>query len=296
LAACIALWFAEVHFLEFTSFQAAIGGTILMLVGVNVFEQILPRPDAPPRPKGTIAVDLGFNLLSILTAIIVPSFIYIPFGHDAATVLGTDAMWQGLPLWAATCVAILAVDFFSYWWHRLQHLYGDTWMWHLHSVHHAPTYYDFWMGARVHPVDVLGFGLTGYGLVSLLGAPMAAVEFTAYFAALIGAVHHTRAQTDCSWFNRFITMGDHHIMHHSANEEDNGNFGNIFTFFDTLFGTYIKPSPEVTPPQGAWSLIEDYPLDKFWFILATPFGRFWKKVKRPIEEAAPETEPDPSQA
>ena len=139
------------------------------------------------------------------------------------------------------------------------------------------------MGARVHPLDVLGFGLTGYCLVSVLGAPIEALEFTAYFAALIGGVHHTKLQTDCGWFNRIIPMGDHHIMHHSKREEDNGNFGNIFTFFDTLFGTYVEPSPDETPPQGAWSLIDDYPTDQFWFILASPFGRFWKKIKRPVE-------------
>jgi sterol desaturase/sphingolipid hydroxylase (fatty acid hydroxylase superfamily) len=282
LAACIGLWFIEVHVFGLTRFQAAIGGSILMLVGVNVLERILPRPDNPPRPPGTIKVDVLFNLLSVLTAILIPSFFFIPFGHEAALSLGTTAIWTDLPLWVSTCISLLLVDFFSYWWHRLQHTTGDTWLWHLHSVHHAPTHYDFWMGARVHPLDVLGFGLTGHFLVAALGAPIEALEFTAFVAALIGAVHHTSVQTDCSWFNRIIPMGDHHIMHHSKHQEDNGNFGNISTFFDTLFDTYVAPSPDETPPQGAWSLVDDYPTDSFLFILLSPFGRWWKSIKRPV--------------
>lgn len=281
LAGCLVVWFIGVH-IGLGTFGAAMAGTVLMLFGILLLEKMLMRPDLPPRTPGSLRVDYAFNFTSVFAAIVIPSFIYIPFGHAAAEAMGTVNLWGDMALWQAALLSILAVDFFSYWWHRIQHTCGDTWLWRLHSVHHATTHYDFWMGARVHPFDVLGFGLTGYGLVSILGAPQIAVEFTAYFAALVGAVHHTGAQTDCSWFNRIIPMGDHHIMHHSRMKEHNGNYGNITTFFDQLFGTYIEPWPETTPPQGAWSIVDDYPQNKFWYILLSPFGRRWKEVKRPL--------------
>jgi sterol desaturase/sphingolipid hydroxylase (fatty acid hydroxylase superfamily) len=272
-----------VHGYGWNRFGAVMAGSVIMLLGCVTLEKVIPRKNLPTRLPGTMRVDLLFNLITLVSAVVVPSFIYIPFGSVAAESLGTSGWWADLPLWASCLLAILGVDFFSYWWHRSMHTTGDTVLWRIHSVHHAPTHYDFWMGARVHPFDVLGFGFTGYCFVAILGAPVEAAEFAAYFAALVGAVHHISAETDCGWINRIIPMGDHHLVHHSRDSKHDGNYGNIMTILDQLFGTYRTPMPDEAPPQGAWSLVDDYPTDQLGFILMTPFKRWWKKVKRPVE-------------
>ena len=65
--------------------------------------------------------------------------------------------------------------------------------------------------------------------------PTVAIEISAFFASMVGTVHHTRVDTDCRWLNRALPFADHHVVHHSAFPHDAGNYGNITTLFDQLF-------------------------------------------------------------
>jgi hypothetical protein len=95
---------------------------------------------------------------------------------------------------------------------------------------------------------------------------------------MVGAVHHTRVDTDCGWLNRAVPFADHHVVHHSIFPYDAGNYGNITTLFDQLFATYRAPTPRGCAPVGAWSLAESYPQGAYAFQLLSPFGRFWRQA------------------
>jgi sterol desaturase/sphingolipid hydroxylase (fatty acid hydroxylase superfamily) len=127
-------------------------------------------------------------------------------------------------------------------------------------------------------VDIAIFGLVGYAFVALLGAPPLAIEAGAFFASIVGAIHHLRAETHCAWLNRVFPFADHHVVHHSRLPEENGNYGSITTLFDQLFGSYI--APRVDPaPVGSWSLSADYPQKDLAFHLLSPFGSHWPRAK-----------------
>jgi hypothetical protein len=144
---------------------------------------------------------------------VLPPFVVIPFGRAVGGALGSTALWPGrLPLWASTGAAVLVADLTSYWWHRLQHTTGESWPWRLHSVHHSPRHFDLWMGARVHPFDTLVFTIVAFGVLAALGAPTVPIEIAAFFAAMVGAVHHTSVDTDCTWLNRVVPFADHHVV------------------------------------------------------------------------------------
>jgi sterol desaturase/sphingolipid hydroxylase (fatty acid hydroxylase superfamily) len=141
------------------------------------------------------------------------------------------------------------------------------------------------MGPQVHPLDVAIFGLVGYALVALLGAPPLAIEAGAFFASIVGAMHHLRGETRCGWLNRLFPFGDNHVVHHSRLPQEDGNYGNITTLFDQLFGSYV--APRVDPaPVGAWSLAPDYPQRDLGFQLRSPFGRYWQRAKGSSAPAA----------
>src|SRR6185312_9716465 len=105
-----------------------------------------------------------------------------------------------------------------------------------------------------------------------------AIEAAAFFASIVGAMHHSRAQTRCAWLNRLFPFADSHVVHHSRLPEENGNYGNITTLFDQLFGSYIAPRVEPAP-VGAFSLAADYPQTDLVFQLRSPFGRHWLRAK-----------------
>jgi sterol desaturase/sphingolipid hydroxylase (fatty acid hydroxylase superfamily) len=276
LVAWIALWTGGMPPLA-----SSLVASLVIVAGVVLLEIAAPRPGLAPRPAGTLRSDVASTATTTLVAVVAPSLVVIPLGRTAGVALGASTVWPtNLPLWASAIAAVLLADFTSYWWHRLQHTTGGSWLWRLHSMHHSPGHFDFWMGGRVHPLDVVGFTFVGYGLLAVLGAPVTAIEITAFFASMVGAVHHTRTDTDCGWMNRFVPFADHHVVHHSILPHDGGNYGNITTLFDTLFGTYRAPTPRRCAPVGAWSLAEDYPQGDYPFQLLSPFGRFWARATR----------------
>ena len=274
VVAWIVLWRDGVPSLA-SSFLAS----IIMVAGVLLLERTMPRPGLETRRPGTLRSDVAFTALTAIVAVAVPSLVVIPLGQAAGSVFGARTIWPGrMPLWASAVAAVLVADLTSYWWHRLQHTTGESWLWRLHSVHHSPRHFDFWMGARVHPLDTLGFTIVSYGVLAALGTPRVAIEVSAFFAAMVGAVHHTRVDTDCGLLNRVLPFADHHVVHHSILPHDAGNYGNITTLFDQLFGTYRAPTPRGCAPVGAWSLAESYPQGAYAFQLLSPFGRFWRQA------------------
>jgi sterol desaturase/sphingolipid hydroxylase (fatty acid hydroxylase superfamily) len=262
-----------------------------MVSGLLVLERIAARPGLAPRPAGTLHSDVAFTATTTLVALAMPYLVSIPLGRAAGVALGTASFWPaGLPRPASIVACVLVADFTSYCWHRLQHTTGASWLWRIHSVHHSSRHFDLWMGGRVHPFDALGFTTVGYALLAIVGAPVTAIEIAAFFASMVGAVHHTSADSDCRGFNRIIPFADHHIVHHSILRQDAGNYGNITTLFDQLFGTYRAPTPRKAAPLGSWSLAPDYPQGDFLFQLASPFGHRWARAvatppaRRPHDE------------
>ncbi|MCO4761571.1 MAG: sterol desaturase family protein [Myxococcales bacterium] len=254
-----------------------LGAMAVMLLGL---EFALPRGGLGERPTGTMVVDVIYTGLSAALNVLLPALILVPLlGAHSLTWNGAPLWPQDLPRWLDVTLCVLLADFVSYWWHRLEHDERFAVLWRLHGVHHAPRYFDFWMGAHVHPLDVIVFATLTAGLAAFLGVPTLTIDATMLLAAVVGGMHHLNAQTDCGWLNRLIPFADHHAVHHSRAKVDNGNFGNITTLFDQLFGTWIPPRPTGDQPTGAWSLAEDYPHTDFVFQILSPFGRYWRRAK-----------------
>lgn len=279
---CMPAWFAlQASWQEPLLVSLALQAVIVVLL--VLLELAIPHPTLEPRPPGTLHVIVFYNFAATAVAVVLPSLVYVPSARAAGEGLGLAALWPtSAPLWVQVVGVLLIVDFNSYWWHRLEHRppKGYEWAWRLHSVHHAPTHFDLWMGPQVHPLDVAIFGLLGYAFVALLGASPLAIEAAAFFASIVGAMHHLRAETRCGFLNRIFPFGDNHVVHHSCLPEENGNYGNITTLFDQLFGSYLAPRLEPAKP-GAWSLAPDYPQRDLRFQLLSPFGRHWLRAKRP---------------
>lgn len=253
--------------------------TAIVLVGL---ERAIPRGGLGERPPRTLWVDIGYTSLNGLLNTLLPAFLLVPFASAHALRVGGATLWpHDLPRWLDVLLCTLMADFVSYWWHRWEHDPRVPWFWRLHSVHHAPRYFDFWVGGHVHPLDVVVFIVITAGFAALLGVSPLTIEATMLFASVIGAAHHLDAETNLGALNRVIPFADHHTVHHSRAPEENCNFGNITTLWDQLFGTYRPPRPFAPQQTGAWSLVDDYPHDDVVAQLLSPFGRFWSRVKRP---------------
>ena len=143
---------------------------------------------------------------------------------------------------AVRCVlAVLVLDLVRYTTHRISHSVGL--LWRVHQVHHSDPEFDVSTGARVHPIEVIWTQGAYLAAVAILAPPVAAVlvaEVTAGFQSFFSHANTSLPR----WLERPLRMvfvtPDMHRIHHSVEvPEQFKNLGDIFPWWDRLFGTYL---------------------------------------------------------
>lgn len=160
--------------------------------------------------------------------------------------------WVDLPVWAAVVLGVLLIDFSDYVFHRISHNVRPLWL--LHAVHHSDPGLDVTTNLRAHPLQILlilqwkvlvtiALGLPAWALLirELLVIPVAQLQHASVYwpAALERALR---------WL--IVTPAMHRLHHTSAIEQTNSNYGELFPFWDWLFGTYRFSAANVAGPFG----------------------------------------------
>ncbi|MBM9501476.1 sterol desaturase family protein [Leptospira sp. 201903071] len=155
----------------------------------------------------------------------------------------------GIQGWSAVVLSILFLDFFAvYLTHFLEH--KIPFLWRFHVVHHSDVSVDVSTALRHHPGEtLLRAFMTALG-VGILGVPIEILIFYQTLSGLFAQLTHIdirlpkRLERVLS--SVLITPGVHKIHHHFQQPYSDRNYGNIFSFWDRLFGTFsIQEIPEV---------------------------------------------------
>lgn len=159
--------------------------------------------------------------------------------HDGSLVFATTFTHQW-PRWLKYALVLLTYDFVFYWSHRLKHVSG--WLWNLHEFHHSSRIVNLFTTYRSHPLETILYQL-------LITTPICflfdlSVTQSIYFliiTGIFGLMNHARFDTDFGILGKYVFVSPRmHHLHHSI-EKKNYNFGEIFVFWDKLFGTYCSP-------------------------------------------------------
>jgi sterol desaturase/sphingolipid hydroxylase (fatty acid hydroxylase superfamily) len=181
-----------------------------------------------------------------------------------------------LPLALRCAITVLALDVVHYWTHWTFH--RIPWLWRVHEVHHSDPDYDISTGARFHPLEVIGTQASTLAAVALLAPPVAAVFLTELLVVILNFVEHANASMP-AWMEtlarRVIVTPDLHRIHHSERvEEQSRNFGQIFPWWDRLFGTYLgAPAAGVRGLVTGVSGLQNSGSLRIGFMLGEPFRR-----------------------
>ena len=137
------------------------------------------------------------------------------------------------------CYALL-LDFFVYWLHRAFHRWAP--MWRLHLVHHSDLDLDFSVSFRFHPLERI-FDIPLVMLTAVLLGVDLLVLFTYNIVYSFYAFFpHSNMRVAPSLdriLKLLVVTPDMHRVHHSSNiEETNSNYGDVFSIWDRLFGTF----------------------------------------------------------
>lgn len=148
--------------------------------------------------------------------------------------------WTGAPpLWHAFA-ALLALDFWTYWWHRLNHRL--PFLWRFHRAHHSDTQMDVTTASRFHIGEILFSNCLRIPLILLLGIHL--WEIVLYETALLAVIqfHHANIglprRVD-QLLRCFIVTPAMHKVHHSRwQPETDSNYSSLLSVWDRVFRSF----------------------------------------------------------
>ena len=154
------------------------------------------------------------------------------------------APWH-LPLdaWWTWAIAILGVDFFFYWAHRVAHRVRLVWA--THQAHHSSEYFNFATALRQKWNN--SAEIVAWLPLPLLGVPPALVFFGFSVSLVYQFFVHTE-RVDRLWrpVELVLNTPSHHRVHHGTDPEYlDRNYGGILIVWDRLFGSF---QPELHRP------------------------------------------------
>ena len=151
--------------------------------------------------------------------------------------------------WLVYLIAFVCIDFAGYWVHRWSHHINI--FWNLHVIHHSSEEFNLACALRQ---SIMMF----VNPFTFLLIPAALVGVPSEVIATVGPLHlfaqfwyHTQHINKMGILEEVIVTPSHHRVHHAINKEYlDKNLGQIFIFWDKLFGTYQKELAEVPPVYG----------------------------------------------
>jgi alkylglycerol monooxygenase len=177
-----------------------------------------------------ISIGLAERLLNL--------FIIASFYNMFVFVYEHVAIWSIPNHWTVWVLVLLTTDLVWYWYHRLGHEINVFWA--AHIVHHQSEEFNYTVSARITVFQSVIRNLFWCLL------PLAGFHPTMVFATLVihGAYSfftHTQLIGKLGWLEYIFITPSHHGVHHASNEKYlNKNYGDLFVFWDKLFGTFQK--------------------------------------------------------
>jgi sterol desaturase/sphingolipid hydroxylase (fatty acid hydroxylase superfamily) len=178
----------------------------------------------------------------------------------------------------------LSYDFVYYWMHRIQHFI--PWWWAMHSMHHSQIQMSCWSNDRSNWLDgtIQSFILAGVGV--LYGVNAEEFAWMMFLGELVQCFSHANVRIGLGpVLNKIFVDPKFHRLHHMRFVPEKPtlhlcNFGQVFAFWDVLFGTALYKEP--MHPTGVTDPMVDKDSELGVFTLQwESLKRFWGAVRRP---------------
>lgn len=178
--------------------------------------------------------------------------------------------------WLFAVTGLLLLDFIgAYLAHLVEH--KARFLWRFHLIHHTDTWIDTTSGNRHHPGEsVIRFVFTTIGVL-LVGCPMWLVFL--YQTLSVVATQFTHAnialpkKVDKIISYVLVSPDMHKVHHHYVLPYTDSNYGNIFSIWDRLFGTFRRFDRELIV-YGVDTHMKPEEHNKLSNLLAIPFQKY----------------------
>jgi sterol desaturase/sphingolipid hydroxylase (fatty acid hydroxylase superfamily) len=166
-------------------------------------------------------------------------------------------LWSIPNTWWVWVIMLLATDLVWYWYHRFGHEINLFWA--AHIVHHQSEEFNYTVSARITTLQALIRNLF-WCVLPLAGFHPDMVIATLVIHGTYSFFTHTQIIGKLGWLEYILITPSHHRVHHASNEKYlNKNYGDLFVFWDKLFGTFQReeeaPTYGLTHPLKSYSFI-----------------------------------------
>jgi len=270
-----------------STYRAAIlvGGLVLFWT----FESILPLFQTCYNKWCHAGLNLFFTFTTIVINFVFALLILKTSDWAVAQQFGLLHLTQ-MPLWLFMITGLLLLDLIgAYWIHWIQH--KVKWMWKFHLIHHADTYVDTTTANRHHPGESVFRAVFTLLAIFVTGAPMWLVMLYQSFSVVCSQFNHANISLP-HWLDRSISWlivspNMHKVHHHYAQPLTDTNYGNIFSIWDRIFGTFASVKDTSTLIYGVDTHMQPEENDQLRSLLRIPFQKYRPPVG--AESTKPET-------
>jgi len=253
--------------------------SLILVSGIAFFwilEYIIPLFQLKYRKLKHAWINIFFTLTTILVNFPLAFLLLKTSDWSINNDFGVLQWLPVLPLWATVLVGVMLLDFLSAWLaHWVEHKVKVLWGFHL--IHHTDHEVDTTTANRHHPGEsVVRFVFTCFGTL-VVGAPVAVIMIYQALSVVLSQWNHANIslpkQLDdiLSWV--IVSPDMHKVHHHYKLPYTDSNYGNIFSIWDRLFGTFMKlPNNQIV--YG----VDTYPSKKensdIGALLKLPFNKY----------------------
>ncbi len=168
----------------------------------------------------------------------------------AGATLGVSAWAEGrgvgllrlvaIPPWAHWALALVLIDLWQYFWHRLNH--RVPLLWRFHAVHHSDAEMDASSGVRFHIGEIVLSGLARLAVLPAIGATVEHVALYELIVTPIVLFHHSNIRVprrlDRVLRLVIVTPWMHWVHHSRLQPETDSNYSSGLSVWDRLFRTF----------------------------------------------------------
>lgn len=225
--------------MNFQNSLSSIGLLAAGLLLLSAGEALIPLHARGERGRRHLAPNIALTVITLITslALNVPLLLGLAWLHANG--------WGLLNVLRPPAIIVLGVSVLALdlaWYATHVSLHKSSWMWRIHAVHHSDPAVDVTTTIRQHPAE----GLIRYAYLAAFGAAfgVSPAGFALYrvWSALHGQLEHANLRLPKRLDNAIALLfasPNMHKVHHARDRRlTDRNFGNIFSVWDRLGGTF----------------------------------------------------------
>ncbi|RNC89350.1 MAG: sterol desaturase family protein [Allomuricauda sp.] len=243
-----------------------------------ILEGIVPLFNLKYKKWKHAVPNIFFTLTTILVNLPLAFLLFKISEWSVANNFGIINWLPEMPLWLYVVLGVMLLDLIgAYTAHLVEHKVKPLWM--VHLVHHTDHNVDTTTANRHHPLEsMIRYFFTLVGVLAV-GAPIGIIMLYQSLSVVLSQFNHANIQLPkkvdkaLSWV--IVSPDMHKVHHHFVLPYTDSNYGNIFSIWDRLFGTYMELDPDKIT-YGVDTFPDEKENGSIWGLLKQPFHKYRK--------------------